>query len=45
MEARRRLMEGEDFVEVSQQLSRAPNAADGGELGFFDEGSLPPEID
>jgi peptidyl-prolyl cis-trans isomerase C len=45
LEARRRLMEGEDFVEVSRQLSRAPNAADGGELGFFDEGSLPPEID
>jgi peptidyl-prolyl cis-trans isomerase C len=45
VEARRRLMEGEDFVEVSRQLSRAPNAADGGELGFFDEGSLPPEID
>jgi peptidyl-prolyl cis-trans isomerase C len=45
MEARQRLMEGEDFVEVSRQLSRAPNAAEGGELGFFDEGSLPPEID
>jgi peptidyl-prolyl cis-trans isomerase C len=45
LEARRRLMEGEDFVEVSRQLSRAPNAADGGDLGFFDEGSLPPEID
>ena len=45
MEARRRLLEGEDFVSVSRQLSRAPNAADGGELGFFDQGSLPPEID
>lgn len=45
LEARKRLIDGEDFVEVSRQLSRAPNAADGGELGFFDEGSLPPEID
>ncbi len=44
-EALRRLAAGEDFVEVSRQLSRAPNASDGGELGFFDQGSLPPEID
>jgi parvulin-like peptidyl-prolyl isomerase len=45
MEALQRLSAGEDFVEVSIQLSRAPNAADGGELGFFDQGSLTPEID
>ncbi len=45
LEARRRLLDGEDFVEVSRQMSRAPNAADGGELGFFDQGSLTPEID
>lgn len=45
LEALRRLSAGEDFVEVSRQLSRAPNAAEGGELGFFDQGSLPPEID
>jgi len=43
--ARQRLAAGEDFVEVSRELSRAPNAADGGELGFFDQGSLTPEID
>lgn len=43
--ARQRLAVGEDFVEVSRELSRAPNAADGGELGFFDQGSLTPEID
>lgn len=43
--ARQRLLAGEDFVEVSRQSSRAPNAAEGGELGFFDQGSLPPEID
>ena len=45
LEALRLLNEGEDFVEVSRNMSRAPNAADGGELGFFDQGSLSPEID
>jgi len=43
--ARQRLAEGEDFVELSRELSRAPNAADGGEIGFVDQGGLPPEID
>jgi len=43
--ARERLAAGEDFVEISREVSRAPNAADGGELGFFDQGSLTPEID
>ena len=45
LEARRRLLQGEDFVAVSRSMSRAPNADGGGELGFFDQGSLPPEID
>jgi len=45
LEALQRLSGEEDFVEVSRQLSRAPNASEGGELGFFDQGSLPPEID
>jgi peptidyl-prolyl cis-trans isomerase C len=45
LKALQRLSAGEDYVEVSRQLSRAPNASDGGELGFFDQGSLPPEID
>ena len=43
--ARQRLAAGEDFVEISREVSRAPNAADGGELGIFYEGNLPPEID
>lgn len=42
--ARRRLASGDDFVTVSRELSRAPNAMDGGELGFFFEGNLPEEI-
>jgi peptidyl-prolyl cis-trans isomerase C len=45
LEALQRLSAGDNFIEVSRQLSRAPNAAEGGELGFFDQGSLPPEID
>ena len=45
LEARRRLAAGEDFVAVSRSMSRAPNAESGGELGFFDQGSLPPGID
>jgi peptidyl-prolyl cis-trans isomerase C len=45
LEALQRLSAGEDYIEVSRQLSRAPNSSDGGELGFFDHGSLPPEID
>jgi len=43
--ARQRLASGEDFVAVSRELSRAPNAMDGGELGVFFAGSLPEEID
>jgi len=43
--ARRRLASGDDFPTVSRELSRAPNAMDGGELGVFFEGSLPEEVD
>jgi parvulin-like peptidyl-prolyl isomerase len=43
--ARERLDAGEDFVEISREVSRAPNASEGGELGFLEQGSLPPEID
>lgn len=43
--ARQRLAEGEDFVTVSREMSRAPNAMDGGELGVFFEGSLPEDVD
>jgi hypothetical protein len=45
MEALQRLSAGEEFVDVSRRLSRAPNAAEGGELGVFEQGSLTPEID
>jgi len=34
-----------DFVELSRQVSRAPNAGDGGELGLLTEGGLPEDLD
>ncbi len=43
--ARERLLAGEDFELISREMSRAPNAASGGDLGFFEQGSLTPEID
>jgi peptidyl-prolyl cis-trans isomerase C len=43
--ARAQLDAGADFVELSREVSRAPNAADGGDLGFLNEGGLPPELD
>lgn len=43
--ARDRLAAGEGFVEISREVSRAPNATDGGEIGFIHQGSLPAEID
>ena len=43
--ARERIRAGEDFVALSRELSRAPNAADGGLLGWVDRGQLPPEFE
>jgi parvulin-like peptidyl-prolyl isomerase len=43
--ARRRLEKGEDFSALSAEVSRAPNAAHGGEIGELVQGTLPPEID
>ncbi len=44
-EARRRLAEGEEFVALSRELSRAPNADRGGELGWVVMGSQPDEVE
>jgi len=44
-EVRRRLHEGEDFVELSRELSRSPNASEGGELGLIAQGTLVTELD
>jgi hypothetical protein len=43
--ARDRLRAGEDFLAVSKALSRAPNAASGGLLGWVEPGQLPPEFE
>lgn len=43
--ARRRLDEGADFAELSKRVSRAPNAASGGELGYLTQGGLSENLD
>jgi len=43
--ARARLAAGEPFIEVSRQMSRAANAATGGELGVLTRGTLADELD
>jgi hypothetical protein len=43
--ARERVRAGEDFLAVSRALSRAPNAATGGLLGWAERGQLPPEFE
>jgi hypothetical protein len=43
--ARDRVRAGEDFLAVSRALSRAPNAASGGLLGWVERGQLPPEFE
>ena len=42
---RQRLMRGESFEAISASLSRAPNAAEGGMLGWFERQQLPPEFE
>jgi PPIC-type PPIASE domain len=43
--ARDKLRQGGDFVALSRELSRAPNAADGGRIGWVDHGQLPPKFE
>ncbi len=43
--ARERVRSGEDFVAVSKALSRAPNADNGGFLGWVERGQLAPEFE
>ena len=43
--ARDRVRAGEDFLVVSRALSRAPNAANGGLLGWVERGQLSPEFE
>ena len=40
-----KMAQGADFSQLAQQLSIAPNANQGGDLGFFSLGELMPEIE
>lgn len=42
---RQRLQAGEDFLALSRELSRAPNAAQGGAIGWVERGQLVPEFE
>jgi parvulin-like peptidyl-prolyl isomerase len=43
--AQERARRGDDFAALSRELSRAPNAATGGALGWVERGQLPPEFE
>jgi len=45
LQAKERLEAGEPFVEVSREVSRAPNAEGGGEMGVLARGTLPEDLD
>lgn len=40
-----RLRQGEDFAVVARDVSLSPDSADGGDLGWFGRGEMPPEFD
>lgn len=40
-----RLQAGESFAEVARAVSQSPDAEQGGDLGFFPAGEMPPEFD
>ena len=37
--------EGQDFAELARQYSDAPSASGGGQAGFFEKGSMAPELE
>ena len=43
-DTRRRALEGEDFAELARELSEAPTAPNGGEIGFFAREQAPPQF-
>ncbi len=45
LEVLEKMAQGADFSQLAQQLSIAPNASQGGDLGFFGPGELRPEIE
>ncbi|HEY5999898.1 MAG TPA: peptidylprolyl isomerase [bacterium] len=45
LQARRRILAGAAFADVARQVSLSPDAAQGGDLGWFARGQMPPEFD
>jgi peptidyl-prolyl cis-trans isomerase C len=45
LEARQRILDGDSFAQVAQAVSLSPDAEEGGDLGFFAHGEMPPEFD
>jgi peptidyl-prolyl cis-trans isomerase C len=43
--ARDRILGGEDFASVAIDISLSPDSQDGGDLGYFSRGVMPPEFD
>ena len=41
----RLLRQGEDFAKVAKEHSLSPDREQGGDLGFFAKGEMPPEFD
>jgi len=40
-----RLRDGENFAALAREFSLSPDREDGGDLGYFSQGQLPPEFD
>jgi len=45
LEIKKHLQEGADFATLARQYSLSPDREDGGLLGYFSAGALPPEFD
>jgi peptidyl-prolyl cis-trans isomerase C len=45
VKVRERIREGEDFATVAKEVSQSPDSQEGGDLGFFSRGIMPPEFD
>jgi parvulin-like peptidyl-prolyl isomerase len=45
VQARKAILAGTDFATIAKERSQSPDAAKGGDLGFFSRGQLPPEFE
>lgn len=45
LKARDRILSGEDFAAVARKVSMSPDGREGGDLGYFSRGVMPPEFD